>query len=139
MNNHDLFHSLQQISRKLTKNLNETLEPFGLYSSQWSVLYVLHTKGILTQKQLCDYLSVEAPPMTRTIQRLLKQGLVEQVQGEDRRAKYIQLTAKSIEEYPSWEHAVLEMNKKLISQFPLELQKELLLLINKWLHTFSEK
>jgi MarR family transcriptional regulator, transcriptional regulator for hemolysin len=139
MNNHVLFHSIQQLARKLTKYLNETLEPFGLYSSQWSVLYVLKTKGTLTQKQLCDYLAVEAPPMTRTIQRLLKQGLIEQIHGKDRRAKYIRLSPKSIEEYPLWEHAIAKMNHTLISQFPIDSQEELYRLINSWIHTFPEK
>ncbi|WP_078548736.1 MarR family winged helix-turn-helix transcriptional regulator [Litchfieldia alkalitelluris] len=138
MNNHDLFHSIQQLSRQLTKHLNAALEPFGLFSAQWSVLYVLKTKGTLTQKQLCEYLSVEAPPMTRTIQRLLKQGYIQQVQGNDRRSKFIQLTPKAEKEYPVWEQAVIHVNEELISQFPSDKQHEFYLLLTEWLHTFND-
>src|SRR3954449_11838980 len=102
MNSHELFHTLHQLSRHLTNTLNEALKPLGLYGSQWSVIFVLKTKGSLTQKELCDYLFVEAPPMTHTIQRLVKQGFVRQVPGKDKREKHIQLTAAALHEYPQW-------------------------------------
>src|SRR6478735_8211255 len=105
MNRHELFHTLHQLSRQLTNTLNEALKPLGLYGSQWSVIFVLKTKGSLTQKELCEYLFVEAPPMTRTIQRLVKQGYVRQVPGKDKREKYIQLTEEAVKEFPKWEHA----------------------------------
>ncbi|MBD8067673.1 MarR family winged helix-turn-helix transcriptional regulator [Bacillus sp. PS06] len=138
MKNHDLFHSIHQLSRQLIKHLNEALEPFGLYNSQWSVLYVLKTKGTLTQTELCQYLAVEAPPMTRTIQRLIKLGLVEQIPGNDRRVKYIHLTDFAMDKYPEWEQAVLQKNQKLINQFPLDSQEELLSLITSWLNSFPD-
>ncbi len=117
MHSHDLFHSLHQLSRQLIKAKNDVLQPFGLYSAQWSVLYVLKTQGTLSQKELCDYLSVEAPPMTRTIQRLVKQGYVRQISGKDKRTKEIELTETALAEYPKWEKAVLAMNEALLKRF----------------------
>ena len=102
------------------------LKPFGLYSAQWSVIFVLHTKGSLTQKELCEYLFVEAPPMTRTIQRLVKQGYVRQIPGKDKREKYIQLTDEAVKEFPNWEHAVPRCNQALLKNFPETSQQELL-------------
>jgi len=139
MVNNDLFHTVQQLARQLTKHLNQALEPFGLYSAQWSVLYVLKTQGTLTQKQLCDYLAVEAPPMTRNIQRLIKQGYVEQVTGPDRRAKYIRLTQKAYVEYPKWEQTVAKMNHMLLEHFPQSSQEQLYLLTLEWLSTLREQ
>lgn len=133
MNSHGLFHTLHQLSRHLTNKLNETLKPFGLYSAQWSVLYVLKTKGSLTQKELCEYLFVEAPPMTRTIQRLVKQGYVKQIPGQDKREKYIQLTDEALKEYPHWEQAVFNSNKSLLEHLPETSQEELLKLQSGWL------
>ncbi|MDF0727295.1 MarR family transcriptional regulator [Cytobacillus sp. S13-E01] len=133
INDHNLFHSIQQLSRQLTKHLNEALGPFGLYSSQWSVLFTLKTNGSLTQKELCDYLSVEAPPMTRTIQRLLKQGFVEQIPGKDKRTKFIKLTDKSLQEYTNWETAVFQMKRELVSRFPKQSQDQLYTLLSEWL------
>ncbi|KGM45867.1 MarR family transcriptional regulator [Neobacillus niacini] len=133
MTNHALFHTLHQLSRQLTNRLNEALKPFGLYSAQWSVLFALHTKGSLTQKELSEYLFVEAPPMTRTIQRLVKQGYVSQIPGKDKREKYIQLTEEAVQEFPKWEKAVLECNLDLLKNFPEISQNELTNLQSIWL------
>ncbi|WP_342432794.1 MarR family transcriptional regulator [Neobacillus sp. FSL H8-0543] len=132
-NSHELFHTLHQLSRKLTNKLNEALKPFGLFSAQWSVIFVLKTKGSLTQKELCEYLFVEAPPMTRTIQRLVKQGFVKQVQGKDKREKHIQLTEAALNDFPKWERAVFETNQTLLNGLPETSQVELLNLQTSWL------
>lgn len=133
-NTHGLFHSVNQLSRRLTKHLNEALEPYGLYSAQWSVLYVLREKGTLTQKELSEYLSVEAPPMTRTVQRLLKQGFIQQKLGEeDKRKKYIMLSPKAEAKFPVWEKAVLEKNEELIKKLSSASQENLQNILNEWL------
>ncbi|MFL6562102.1 MAG: MarR family winged helix-turn-helix transcriptional regulator [Bacillus sp. (in: firmicutes)] len=133
MNSHELFHTLHQLSRQLTNTLNEALKPLGLYGSQWSVIFVIKTKGSLTQKDLCDYLFVEAPPMTRTIQRLVKQGYVSQVPGKDKRERLIQLTDAAIKMFPEWEKAVFETNRSLLKHLPAESQEELFNLQKSWL------
>ncbi|MBT2699480.1 MULTISPECIES: MarR family winged helix-turn-helix transcriptional regulator [Bacillaceae] len=133
MNSHELFHTLHQLSRHLTNTLNEALKPLGLYGSQWSVIFVLKTKGSLSQKELCDYLFVEAPPMTRTIQRLVKQGYVRQVPGKDKREKLIQLTDVALKMFPEWERRVFETNQSILKHFPETSQEELLNLQKSWL------
>ncbi len=115
--------------------MNKALQPFGLYSAQWSVIYVLKTKGTLTQTELCEYLSVEAPPLTRNIQRLVKQDYVKQVRGKDNRSKLIELTEKAHQEYPSWEQAVLQTNQTLLENFPNRSEEQLEQLISEWLTT----
>jgi MarR family transcriptional regulator, transcriptional regulator for hemolysin len=131
---HELFHAIHQLSRQFIKQKNEVLKQFGLYSAQWSVLYVLKKKGALTQTELCEYLSVEAPPMTRTIKRLLTQGYVDQISGIDKRTKRIRLTEKAIEEFPKWEQSIQQHNESLLKKFPKSSQDELYLLISGWLH-----
>jgi len=133
MISHELFHTLHQLSRHLTNKLNEALKPLGIYSAQWAVIFVLKKRGSLTQKELCDNLFVEAPPMTRTIQRLVKQGYVRQVPGKDKREKHVQLTDEALKEYPRWESVVTELNQGLLKQFPEASQEELLKLQNNWL------
>jgi DNA-binding MarR family transcriptional regulator len=133
MNSHELFHTLHQLSRHLTNTLNEALKPLGLYGSQWSVIFVLKSKGSLTQKELCEYLFVEAPPMTRTIQRLVKQGYVLQVPGKDKREKLIQLTDVALKMFPKWEKTVIETNQSLMKHFPETSQEELFHLQKSWL------
>lgn len=137
MNNHELFHTLNQLSRYTTNRLNDELKSFGLYSAQWAVIYVLKNKGILTQKELCSYLSVEAPPMTRTIQRLVKQGFVKQIPGKDKREKYIELTTEALEMYPTWEEAVNKLNTSLIAPLPSSSKEELNELLKMWLQKMT--
>jgi MarR family transcriptional regulator for hemolysin len=133
MYSHELIHTLHQLSRHLTNKLNEVLKPMGLYGSQWAVIFVLNKKGSLTQRELCDYLFVEAPPVTRTIQRLVKQGYVRQVPGHDKRERYILLTDEALREFPKWEHAVTELNQSLLKHLPGASQEELFKLQNGWL------
>lgn len=133
MNSHELFHTLHQLSRHLTNKLNEALKPTGLYSAQWAVIFVLKNKGSLTQKELCDYLFVEAPPLTRTIQRLVKQGYVIQLPGKDKREKHVQLTEAALKEYSQWEKIVNTVNQDLLKQFPVSSQEQLLILQHTWL------
>ncbi|MGG4491466.1 MarR family winged helix-turn-helix transcriptional regulator [Metabacillus idriensis] len=131
--NQNIFHSIQQLSRQLTKRLNEVLQPHGLFSAQWTVLFTLKKYGTLTQTELCDYLSIEAPPMTRTIQRLVKQGYVLQIPGSDKRTKHIKLTDKAINEYALWEKSVLEMENDLLNGIPDDMQAPLRTYIQQWL------
>jgi MarR family transcriptional regulator for hemolysin len=133
MEKHELIHTLHQLSRQLMNKLNEELKKYGLYHAQWSVIYTLKTQGSLTQKQLCAYLSVEAPPLTRTIQRLVKQDYVKQIQGKDRREKHIVLTEKALTEYPTWEKAVLDVNQTLLQPLSNTSQQELYKLLHTWI------
>jgi len=138
MDRHELIHTLHQLSRQLTNKLNEALKQHGLYNAQWAVIYVLKNKGSLTQKQLCEYLTVEAPPMTRTIQRLVKQDYVRQIQGQDKREKHIQLTEKALKEYPKWEMTVSDLNESLLHPLPEQTQDELLGSLHTWLNRLPE-
>lgn len=71
--------------------------------------------------------------MTRTIQRLVKQGYVTQVPGQDKREKHVQLTEEALKEYPRWESVVTEVNRGLLKNFPEVSQEELLKLQSNWL------
>jgi DNA-binding MarR family transcriptional regulator len=137
MNTHEIFHTINQLSRYLTNRINEELKPLGLYSSQWTVIYVLKTKGSLTQKDLCQYLAIEAPPMTRTIQRLLTQGYVKQIQGKDKREKYIQLTEEALEKYPIWEATILKVNDSLLSELPSDSHEQFYQQLKGWYQRLS--
>ena len=129
---HELFHSVQQLARQMTKTLNDALQPYDIYSSQWTVLFLLKTKGSMTQKEISDYLAIEAPPITRTVQKLVANGYVRQVKGIDKRTKRIELTEKALEKYPEWEKAVLQMNQELIQPLTSASKEQLLLLISDW-------
>jgi len=93
--NRKIIHQLNQSTRMVAKKTNEQLEAYGLYGSQWSILYCLHTYGPMTQKDIWTYLHVEAPTVTRTVSRLEKNGWVERIQGDDKREKVVKMTEEA--------------------------------------------
>ncbi|WP_313799858.1 MarR family transcriptional regulator [Cytobacillus sp.] len=108
------FHSINQFTRHFSKSLNEVLVPLGLYSAQWTIIYLLKTKGPATQKDLSLYLGVEAPTMTRTLARLELAGWISKIPGTDKREKMIILTDTAIQNYEGWLEAVRSCEKKVL-------------------------
>lgn len=126
-----LFHLFFQQYRYLVNQLNDRLKDFGLYSSQWTILFLLHQQGPMTLTSIWKYLNVEAPTITRTVARLEKLGLVERQPGSDRREKIITLTKQAIELLPSVESSVLEFENQMVSNLTIEEQEQLSILLEK--------
>ncbi|MFJ5623632.1 MarR family winged helix-turn-helix transcriptional regulator [Peribacillus loiseleuriae] len=112
--NHQFFHQYLQISRLFTKKLNEQLHQYGLFHSQWSIVYFLKTKGPSTLVEIGEYLNVEKPTITRTVQRLSEGGFIQQVPGKDRREKRIQLTKEGEEVYAACRETITEFEYKVM-------------------------
>ncbi|MCR9039767.1 MarR family transcriptional regulator [Bacillus sp. L381] len=115
--NRRLIHQINQCARLITKKANERLEPFGLYSSQWSILYCLKTIGPMTQKEIWSYLNVEAPTITRTIKRLEENGWIQREQGEDKREKLVVLTMEAELKYDSINQEMLKFEEDMLADF----------------------
>lgn len=86
------FHQFMLLYRPFTSELNKILAPFHLYSAQWSALYFIHSKETISLVEISEYLYVEKPTITRTINRLEELQYIEQIPGKDKREKRIRLT-----------------------------------------------
>ncbi len=117
MERNNLFHIINQTSRQISKSFNEQLVPKGLYMAQWAVIRYVKKNGPSTQKQMCDYLHVEAPTMTRTLNRMEELGLIQKTESLDRRAKIIRLTSQAEQTYPKWEKEVEAFEIPVIGTF----------------------
>ncbi len=126
-----LFHILFQQNRYLVKQLNDVLKQHGLFSSQWTVLFLLHQNGPMTLTAIWKYLDVEAPTVTRTVTRLETLGWVERVQGADKREKMIDLTTKANEQFPQIEASVVSFERKMAEHLTEEEQALLIQLLKK--------
>ncbi|WP_158591753.1 MarR family winged helix-turn-helix transcriptional regulator [Oceanobacillus halophilus] len=93
------FHQHLQFSRSFTKKLNEQLAEVGLYHSQWLLIYYLKEFETATLVDISNYLDVEKPTITRTVNRLEERGLIRKVPSKDRRERRIGLTEKGNEVY----------------------------------------
>lgn len=95
-------HKVNQLARSFTKKLNEKISPLGLYSSQWAIVVYLYEKKQCTQIELSQYLTVEAPTITRTLARMEEMGWVTREYGNNKREKHIKLTEKAYEMFIKW-------------------------------------
>jgi MarR family transcriptional regulator for hemolysin len=113
-------HNVNQLARSFTKKLNEKISPLGLYSSQWGIVLYLHKKKQCTQIELCKYMGVEAPTVTRTLVRMEEMGLVIRTEGKDKRERRIELTEKSYEMFPKWYEAAISIELEAINNISKE-------------------
>nr|WP_083394455.1 MarR family transcriptional regulator [Planococcus donghaensis] len=126
-----LFHEIHQKSRLSIKKANDALKEFELYSSQWSILFCLKQFGAMTQKEIWQYLNVEAPTVTRTIARLEESGWVFREEGQDKRARIVQLSSFAEQQLPEIEKRVQNVEEELTSNLSDEEQEQLVTLLKK--------
>jgi MarR family transcriptional regulator, transcriptional regulator for hemolysin len=126
-----LFHEIHQKSRLSVKEVNEALKEFKLYSSQWSIIFCLKQFGSMTQKEIWQYLNVEAPTVTRTIMRLEQSGWVVRREGKDKRERIVHLTEQAEKLVPKIEQRIMELEERLLSRLTEEEQQQLVDLMKK--------
>ena len=115
-----LFHTFFQQYRFLINHLNDALKEHGLFSSQWTILYVLKEHGPMTLTAIWKYLDVEAPTVTRTVARLETLGLVKREEGADRREKIVHLTDEGLALMPEVEASVLAFEAAMMANLTEE-------------------
>lgn len=126
-----IFHLLFQSTRMISSELNDTLKKYDLYSSQWTVLFCIHSNGPISLAEMCRYLNVEAPTITRTVGRLEQLGWVTVCQGQDRREKIVSLSEKANEQFPEIEQSVIDFEDSLLARMSHTDQQELAILLRK--------
>lgn len=118
-----IFHLLFQTTRLISNELNGALKEHGLYSSQWTVLFCIHSRGAMPMADMCRYLNVEAPTITRTVGRLEELGWVTVFQGKDRREKIVHLSEKAKEQFPQIEQSIIQFESRFLAQLT-EIEKQ---------------
>lgn len=108
------FQQLTQLYRPFESKLNVELSKHQLYRAQWSILYYIVNFGSPTLVEISNYLGVEKPTVTRTINRLEELGYVENIPGKDKREKRMQLTDLGKKVYLEVRETVDEFEKEII-------------------------
>ena len=86
---------LNRAARAFANRLSDELRPHGVAIGQWAVLLHLWGTDGLTQAQLARRVAIEQPTMVRTIDRMVRDGLVTRAPDpKDRRASRITLTER---------------------------------------------
>lgn len=126
-----LFHEIFQKTRYLSKELNNTLKEYDLFTAQWSVLYTVQQHGEIMLTQICKYLNVEAPTISRTVRRLVELGWLTEKFGEDRREKMVRLSEDAEKKFKTIEESVIHFENQFLQELSLEEQNQLVILLEK--------
>ncbi|MEW6450308.1 MAG: MarR family transcriptional regulator [Pseudomonadota bacterium] len=91
--NHELLFMISDVGRLLRTYADQRARLMGMTRAQWSVLLRLERNEGLIQADLADVLDIQPITLTRLIDRLCDNGLVERrPDPNDRRAKFLFLT-----------------------------------------------
>src|SRR5207247_1287457 len=78
-----LGYLLNRTARLMANELAERLRPAGVAIGQWAVLLFLWARDGLSQAELSRLVAIEPPTMVRTIDRMVRDGLVIRMPDSD--------------------------------------------------------
>lgn len=108
------------LHRPLQTALNDRLAPYDLSYSLWQVLYYVENRGPSMLVDIAAYYNVEKPAITRRVFRLEELGIIEQIDGPDRRGKVIRLTKHGRDIYRTCRRSITELEHRLMDGIPNE-------------------
>jgi len=109
---------LRRAARALTQLYDDAMAPTGVRVTQFSLLRTLAASGTLRISDLANRLLLDRTALSRNLDPLVEQGLVDIVQGDDDgRTREAALTKKGIAAVkaatPYWAHAQKEVVARL--------------------------
>src|SRR6059058_4998395 len=87
-------NTLRMVTRAVTQLYDEVLRPSGLRVTQFSILASLARMGEANLKQLADALAIDQTTLTRSLNLLERDGVIERGPHPDGRIKAMRLTSK---------------------------------------------
>ena len=110
---------MRKASRLTTQFYDKKLKSVGIRITQFTILSFVATTENKTLISLSEELSMDRTTLTRGLNILLKDGLIEQIKSKDSRKKVMKLTEKGYqildEAIPLWleaEDQILNQSKK---------------------------
>src|SRR2546426_9182355 len=86
--------TLRMVSRAVTQLYDDVLRPSGLRVTQFSILAAIARKGEANLRQLADTLAIDQTTLTRSLNLLERDRVIERVPHPDGRIKAMRLTAR---------------------------------------------
>ena len=100
--------TLRMVTRAVTQLYDDVLRPSGLRVTQFSMLATFAHLGEANLRQLEDALAIDQTTLTRSLNLLERDGVIERVPHPDGRIKAMRLTAKGRKSLevarPLWVH-----------------------------------
>lgn len=108
---------LRQASRLVTRHYERFVAPTGLKITQYSLLSFVVKLGPLRAGALASAMQLDASTLTRNLQPLLQQGLLQMHTGDDARSRVVEATAagRALREQAqrAWKRAQTALNERL--------------------------
>ena len=104
--------------RPVITRLNKLLSNYGITYSLWIVIYHLKHRGASTLVEIATQYEVEKPTITRRVKKLMDLGIVEQISGNDKREKIIQLTDLGENIYRDVRKDITELEFRIMDNIP---------------------
>src|SRR5262249_28516664 len=104
----------------LTQLYEQTLRPFGLRASQFTILQVLARTGEISQGQLGKILAMDSTTLTRTLKIMRQQRWIAERRGRDRRERLLNLSKEGAallaQVEPEWDKVQARLRHQLGQQ-----------------------
>lgn len=104
--------------RPIITRLNELMSNYAITYSLWVVIYYLNSHGASTLVEIAAKYKVEKPTITRRVKKLMDLGIVEQILGNDKREKIIQLTDLGESIYRDVRKDITELEFRIMDNIP---------------------
>jgi DNA-binding MarR family transcriptional regulator len=125
--------NIRKAARAVTQLYDERMRPFGLRSTQLSILAKTLILEPVTVTRLAEATVTDRTTLTRNLRLLEQQGLIQVDMGNDRREREVSLTDRGREVlahvYPIWKEVQAEVAKRFGSERLARLLAELSALI----------
>jgi DNA-binding MarR family transcriptional regulator len=109
--------NLRKATRAVTQLYDEMLRPAGIRVTQYSLLVVLKIIGPVLVTDLAEKIVMDRTTLTRNLEVMEKQGLVNVAPGADRRTRWVTITesgsAVLLEAYPLWQQAQAKIRESM--------------------------
>ena len=109
--------NIRRTDRVLTLFYDEMLAPSGLSAPQFGLLATIAQAEPVPINQLAEAMNMDRTTLTRNLDLLVKQGLVQNEAGEDRRVRLVLLTGEGLQAleraWPLWEKAQAHIERAL--------------------------
>jgi DNA-binding MarR family transcriptional regulator len=111
-----VFYLFTRIFGRRNRDLAEKLKPFRITVPKWRVLAVLSERPGITMNRLAELTTVDRTTLTRTLDRMVHDGLVDR-RGDvsDRRSVLLHLTARGQDAFRLVLPSVVEQNERAVA------------------------
>ena len=103
--------NLRRATRIVTRIYDQQLKKAGLEITQFGLLTALATTGEVNQKRLSEGFVMDSTTLTRTLDRMRKQGWISVKQGRDKREHLFSLTAAGKRQLEKANHIGISPNR----------------------------